>query len=103
MERSDAEWFHSFSRDPFLRDGDLAGEDCESVAVAVQGSVALATGLLRERTREVRLPDARRSGDDDVVVLIDPGAGGKRAWKSRRIGRRVAGYSFAACVGIEPT
>jgi hypothetical protein len=59
--------------------------------------------LLRERTREIGLVDAGGSGDDDVMVLLAPGAGGKRAWESRRIGRRVAGYSFAACVGIEPT
>ena len=46
---------------------------------AVQGPLALATGLLCERAREVRLPDPGGSGDDDVVVLLDPGAGGELA------------------------
>src|SRR3990172_2133356 len=45
----------------------------------IERAVALAAGLLRERTSEVGLPDAGRPGDGDVVVLLDPAAGGELA------------------------
>ena len=42
---------------------------------AVDHAVALAAGLLGERAGDEGLADAGRSGDDDVVVLLDPAAG----------------------------
>ena len=46
---------------------------------AVDGAVALAARLLGERTREVRLADAGRAGDENVDVVGDPSPGGQLA------------------------
>src|SRR2546430_12768870 len=45
----------------------------------IDGAVPLATRLLRESTGEVRLPGSGGAGDDDVLVLLDPAAGGELA------------------------
>src|ERR1700674_3914536 len=39
--------------------------------------VAVAAGLLRQRTTEPRLPDAALAGDEHVAMLGDPAAGGE--------------------------
>ncbi len=61
------------------RVGPIGAGECELVEqardAAVEGPVALATGLLRERAGKVGLPDTGGPGDDHVVMLLDPGAG----------------------------
>jgi len=46
---------------------------------AVEGAVALAARLLGEGAPEVRLPRAGRPADQNVVVGLDPAAGGELA------------------------
>src|SRR5207247_4672674 len=46
---------------------------------AVESAVAPAARLLGEGTRHVTLPGARRPADQQVVVLMDPAAGGELA------------------------
>ncbi len=41
----------------------------------IDGAESATTRLLRERARDVRLADARRAGDDHVLVLVHPATG----------------------------
>src|SRR5206468_8068271 len=51
----------------------------ETRGAAIEGAVALAASLLRESAGDEGLADACGAGDDHVVVLLDPAAGGERA------------------------
>src|SRR5207247_4412178 len=51
----------------------------EAGDAAAEGAVAPATGLLCEGAGEVTLPGAGHPGDQDIVVVVDPAAGGELA------------------------
>ena len=44
----------------------------EARQASVEHAVILAARLLAERTRQIRLADAGRAGDQDVVMLGEP-------------------------------
>jgi len=49
----------------------------EAGGPAVAGPIALAAGLVREGAGDETLPDAGRTDQDDVLVILDPAAGGE--------------------------
>src|SRR2546426_10628307 len=59
-----------------VREGELIEESGEA---AVESAVALAARLLREGAGDKRLARPGRARDEDLLVLVDPAAGGELA------------------------